>query len=97
RMKPQHRNAEFINDLRIDLAITIFPGDSFTSARHAYMGTIKISVILFQRRAIAARLFLFSFDGVSAIQIFNAPLKSVQRHSKPSSIFNMIASWEIKF
>src|SRR6202021_3327951 len=79
----QHRNAPFVRNGRIDLAVGIFVRDHFAASGEAHERSIVATRILFELLAIAA-----------AGEAFDPVQRAGARHAPAAAEFNVIAARE---
>src|SRR5690348_11432523 len=92
-VKAQYGDTKLIDSVRIDLAVVILAGNSFTTSRHANRCTVEVTIIILQRSTVSACLFRLTITaGVFAIGILHAEPKSISWHVHTSAIFNMIST-----
>src|SRR6185312_4882894 len=96
RVEPQHGNTILVHYIGIDLAIIVNAGDRLAAAGHSHVGAKKIPVVLLQRGAIAAGLFLFALYLKIAVQIFDAPAEPIKGLTESAAELDMISPGEIQ-
>src|SRR6478672_1411187 len=85
-MKPEHRDAVGVDDIRIDLAVRVVVRNHLTSSRETDRGSVKCPVILLQRLSVPAH----------SVEPLNAGHEAERRRPAAAARFDVIAAGKIE-